>query len=129
MAVENLGSLTVCRGCLSVLRGVETERVFTVGHISEDAVLSMPFLVTHKDSIELNQPVVLDKKPLECTTEKLVEKKNNWPSIKKMPPLPTKKLVLKKMSPVVLARGTQHNRQPKKKTKIKINNKNNETAD
>lgn len=101
MAVENLGSLTVCRGCLSVLRGVETERVFTVGHISEDAVLSMPFLVTHKDSIELNQPVVLDKKPLECTTEKLVEKKNNWPSIKKMPPLPTKKLVLKKMSPVV----------------------------
>ena len=115
MAVENLGSLTVCRGCLSVLRGVETERVFTVRHISEDAVLSMPFLVTHKDSIELNQPVVLDKKPLECTTEKLVEKKKQLAKYKENAATTNQETSFKEDVPSSWARGTQHNRQPKKK--------------
>ena len=31
---------------------------FAVSHISEDAILGMPFLVAHQCAIELQQPVV-----------------------------------------------------------------------
>ena len=46
---------------------MKTEVVFVVSRINEDAILGMPFLVTHNCSIEFHQPVIqVDGRKLKC---------------------------------------------------------------
>ena len=50
------------------VREVKTGGVFVVSHINEDAILGMPFLVTHNCAMEFNQPIVqINGKRLKCT--------------------------------------------------------------
>ena len=50
------------------VRDVKTEEVFVVSRINEDAILGMPFLVTHNCSMEFHQPVIqVDGRELKCT--------------------------------------------------------------
>jgi hypothetical protein len=50
------------------LREVRTEETFVVSRISEDAILGMPFLISHRCALDFGRPVVrVDGKELQCT--------------------------------------------------------------